>query len=100
MGNLAGYIAAAVTVIWFIGIFVWLYRRKYGPTVEVRATVVSKQVTEFYSKYSANAKLCYVTFQIGNKRKSFKISEFSYNGYRKGQNGTLKYRGSRLIDFR
>jgi hypothetical protein len=40
-----------------------------------------------------------VTFQIGNKRKSFYVSELSYGGYRKGEKGTLTYRGDRLIDF-
>ena len=40
-----------------------------------------------------------VVFQIGGKRKGFEVSEFSYGGYRIGEEGRLTYRGSRLLDF-
>ena len=100
--NLIGYIGVLLTVTWFICILVWFLRRQFGPTKSVRATVVNKQVTEVFSKYSGTgkAKQYYVTFLINGKRRSFKVSEFSYNGYRKGETGTLKYKGDRLIDFR
>ena len=48
---------------------------------------------------TGKAKQCYVTFLIGNKHRSFRVSEFSYHGFRNGETGTLKYRGDRLIDF-
>ena len=100
--NLTGYIAVAVVIIWFAGMLVWFFRRQYGPTKTVKATCVNKQVTEDFSKYSATGKSkhYYVTFLINGKRRSFKVSEFSYNGYHKGETGTLKYKGDRLIDFR
>ena len=98
--NLIAYVAAVSTVLWFVGILVWLFRRKFGSTKTVRATIVNKQVNESFSRYSGVTKQYYVTFQIGNKRRSFRVSEFSYRGYHKGKNGTLKYRGRRLIDFR
>ena len=99
--NLIGYIAVAVTVLWFVGMLVWFFRRQYGPVKSVQATVVSKQITESFSKHdgTGKAKQCYVTFLIGNKHRSFRVSEFSYHGFRKGETGTLKYRGDRLIDF-
>lgn len=99
--NLFGYIAVAVTVLWFVGMLVWFFRRQYGPVKSVQATVVSKQIAESFSKYSGSGKAnqCYVIFQIGNKHRSFRVSEFSYHGFRKGETGTLKYRGDRLIDF-
>ena len=99
--NLGGYIGLAVTVIWFIGILVWFFRRQYGRPKTVSATVVSKQVTESFSKYSGNgtAKHYYVTFSVNGKHRSFKVSEFSYNGYRKGETGKLTYKGDRIIDF-
>ena len=99
--NLGSYIAAAITVAWFAGILVWIYNRKFGKVKVVKASVVHKQVNEVYSKYSGNGKAYryYVTFQFNGKRKSFSVSEFSYNGYRKGETGTLKYKGDRLIDF-
>ena len=99
--NLGGYIAVAVTVIWFVGILVWFFRRQYGKTKTVKATLVNKQITESFSKYSAAGKTkhYYVTFLVNGKRRSFQVSEFSYKGYRKGESGTLKYKGDRLIDF-
>ena len=100
--NLVGYIGAALTVIWFFAMLVWFFRRQFGRTKTVHATVVNKQVTEVFSKYSGSGKTkqYYVTFLINGKRRSFKVSEFSYNGYRKGETGTLKYKADRLIDFR
>ncbi|MBE6958351.1 MAG: DUF2500 domain-containing protein [Ruminococcaceae bacterium] len=99
--NLSGYIAVAVVIIWFVGMLVWFFRRQYGPTTTVRATVVNKQVTESFSKHSGTGKSnqYYVTFLIGKKRRSFRVSEFSYGGYHKGETGTLKYKGDRIIDF-
>ena len=99
--NLSAYIGAAVTVIWFVGILVWLFSRKYGKTKIVNATVVNKQIVEGFSKYagSTKAKRYYVTFLINGKRKSFSVSQVSYKGYRKGESGTLKYRADRLLDF-
>ena len=99
--NLTGYIGAAITIIWFVGMLIWFFRRQYGRTKSVKATLVNKQVTESFSKYSASGKCnhYYVTFLINGKRRSFKVSEFSYNGYHKGETGTLKFKGDRLIDF-
>ena len=99
--NLGGYIAAFFTVAWFIGILVWFINRKYGKIKTANTTVVHKQVNEVFSKYSGTGKTYkyYVTFRFNGKRKSFSVSELSYNGYREGETGTLKYKGDRLIDF-
>ena len=99
--NFGGFIAAVFTVAWFIGILVWFYNRKFGKVKTVKATVVHKQANEVLSKYSGVGKAYryYVTFAFNGKRKSFQVSELSYNGYRKGETGTLKYKGDRLIDF-
>lgn len=78
----------------------WLNRR-YGPIKTVKAKVIDKCKTETFSKYSGNGKAVRyaITFEIAGKRKGFYVSEFSYGGYRKGETGTLKYRGNRIIDF-
>ena len=76
-------------------------RSRFGKTVSVSATVVHKQKVEQKS-FKTPPYISYkyaVTFQMGNKRKSFYVSELSYQGYRKGEKGTLTYRGDRLIDF-
>ena len=99
--HFSAYIGVAVTIIWFIGMLVWFFQRQYGPTNSIKATLVNKQVTESFSKYSVSGKSYqyYVTFLINGKRRSFKVSKFSYDGYQKGETGTLKYKGDRLIDF-
>ena len=76
-------------------------RSRFGKTVTVSATVVHKQKVEQKSfKTPPYIRYKYaVTFQIGEKKKSFYVSELSYGGYRKGEKGTLTYRGDRLIDF-
>ena len=78
----------------------WLIRR-YGPVKSVKAKVVDKHRSEVVSKYAGNGKTMryVVTFEIAGKRKGFYVSEFSYGGYRKGETGTLKYQGNRIIDF-
>ena len=38
-------------------------------------------------------------FSVGEKKKSFYVSQFSYGGYRVGEKGTLKHKGDRLIGF-
>ena len=99
--NFSAYIGVVVTILWLVGMLVWFFRRQCGRTKSVKATLVNKQVTEDFSKYSASGKSYhyYVTFSINGKRRSFQVSEFSYNGYHKGETGTLKYKGDRLIDF-
>ena len=78
----------------------WLVRR-YGPVKTVKAKIVDKHKTEVFDKYAGSGKAvrCVITFEIAGKRKGFYVPEFSYNGYRKGETGTLKYQGDRIIDF-
>ena len=78
----------------------WLILR-YGPVKSVKAKVLDKHKTEVVSKYAGSGKAIryVVTFEIAGKRKGFYVSEFSYGGYRKGESGTLTYKGDRLIDF-
>ena len=78
-----------------------LLRSCIGKPVTVRAEVVHKQTVEFYSRTAPGGKRVKysVTFLANGKKKSFYVSEFSYGGYRKGEKGTLTYKGDRLIDF-
>lgn len=99
--NITALIAIIVGGGWFLGIIIYCLVRKFGKAKTVKAKVVHKQSAQVFSKYSGTGKAYkyYVTFQINGKRKTFPVSEFSYNGYRIGESGTLKYKGDRLIDF-
>ena len=78
-----------------------LLSKRMGQVKTVKAEVIGKQTVESFSKYAASGKnVKYVViFSAGGKKLSFYVSEFSYGGYRKGEKGTLTYRGDRLIDF-
>lgn len=83
----------------FVGIKLLL--RRLGPVRTVKVKVIDKHKAETFSKYNGTGKAVryVVTFEIDGKRKGFYVSEFSYDGYRKGETGTLKYKGDRIIDF-
>ncbi len=77
-------------------------RDKYAPVKTAKAQIVDKYVADQFSKiYSPMAKRprYYIVFAIGDKRRAFRVSELSYGGYKLHKRGTLKYKGSRLVDF-
>ena len=89
----------------FVGIWLLVLIRfisnKLAPIKTVKAQVVRKHVQEFFSKYSGNGKSYkyVVVFIAEGKTLSFFVSEFSYNGYKVNERGTLTYKGNRLINF-
>ena len=78
-------------------------RNKYAKVKSVKAQVVDKFKADKFTKIygsSARAPQYYVVFQIDKRKKTFRISEFSFGGYSVGERGTLKYKGDKLIDFK
>jgi hypothetical protein len=53
LGNFGGYVALGFTIIWFIGMLIWFFRRRYGKTKKVTATVISTIIIEvtFFRKF-------------------------------------------------
>ena len=94
LGMLLGLFIAVL----YILVAVRVVKNRFARVKKVRAEVVGKQTVEQFSKYGKRVKYA-VTFLTDGKKKSFYVSEFSYNGYRKGEKGTLTYQGDRLIDF-
>ena len=101
MDNIPGYIFLGIILALGITCAIRFLQDKCSPVKTIKATVVHKQTVETLSKYSGNGKRTKyaVTFQAGDKKLSFYVSEFSYRGYKVKETGTLKYKGSRLIDF-
>ncbi len=98
------FVGLAVTIIFLVlngMVFLRFFRSRLGKPKRVRAEVAGKQTVEHYSRYAPNGKRVryVVNFQTETGKKSFYVSEFSYNGYQKGERGTLTYQGDRLIDF-
>ena len=99
--NIIGYVFLGLSLTCVVAYLVKFLRDRFSPVKTAKATVVHKQTVETFTKYSGKGihKKYSVTFQIGNKKRSFYVSEFSYRGYKVKESGTLKYRGSRIIDF-
>ena len=85
-----------------VSILVRMVKNRYAPIKTVKAVVIEKNKVETFSKYSGSGKSekYVIVFSIGGKKKSFYVSQFSYNGYRINEKGTLKYKGGKLIEFK
>ncbi len=102
-GNIINCVFILVTFIIFAGIFIRILKSSFSKVTEISATVLKKECHK-KNVYKKSASPCVkeiylVTFLCGNKKLTFEVSEFSYNGYKSGQKGILKIKGSRLIDF-
>jgi hypothetical protein len=103
-GNIANYIFGLLGIIIAIGIIARLICNFFSKEKQENAIVVNKQRYDrqvYRKSQSPFVKKEYViTFQCGNKKRYFDVSELSYGNYRINQKGTLRYKGSRLIDFK
>lgn len=103
IGDSINTIFLFVGIVITVGLLLRIILNKYGNEKEVEAKVINKQY--YQSRLARKAEnfrdeYCYVvTFLAGDKKLSFYVSEYSYNGYRINQKGTLKYKGTMLIDF-
>ena len=85
-----------------VSLLVRVVKNRYAPIKTVKAVVIDKNKVETFSKYSGNGKSekYVIVFYVGGKKKSFYVSQFSYNGYRVNERGMLKYKGDKLIEFK
>lgn len=101
--GLMNYVFVILELVIIIGIVVKILHNYISKEKREEVVVINKQSFDktIYRKNQAPfVKKSYViTFQCKNKKRHFNVSELSYNNYRINQKGTLKYKGSRLIDF-
>ena len=85
-----------------VSLLVKAVKNRYAPIKTVKAVIIDKNKVETFSKYSGTGKSekYVIVFSVGGKKKSFYVSQFSYNGYRVNERGTLKYKGDKLIEFK
>ena len=81
--------------------FIKMAMNRFAPVKTSKAVVVDKTVIQRFSRYAGDGKAreYVIVFSLEGKKKSFSVSQFSYNGYRINEKGTLKYRGNRIISF-
>lgn len=91
-----------VGVLAVVSLLVKAVKNRCAPIKTVKAVVIDKNKVENFSKYSGTGKSekYVIVFTVNGKKKSFYVSQFSYNGYRINEKGTLKYKGDKLIDFK
>jgi len=92
---------ALVLLLWFLIIKKFIQNR-FSPVKTAEAEVFDKYEADSVSKHPGTFKQknYIVVFKTSNKKLSFNVSEFSYQSYRLNDKGTLKYKGSRIIDFK
>ena len=85
-----------------VSLLVRVVKNRYAPVKTAKAVVIDKNKVETFSKYSGTGKSVkyVIVFSVDGKKKSFYVSQFSYNGYRVNEIGTLKYKGDKLIEFK
>lgn len=102
--GLINYVFVILELVIIVGIIAKLLHNFFSKEKREEAVVVNKQSFDktIYRKSQAPfvKKTYVITFQCKNKKRHFDVSELSYNNYRINQKGTLKYKGSRLIDFK
>lgn len=94
-------LAFLLFVSFWVLIIVRSVKNRRASVKTVKATVVDKYITNTVSRMQGTFKReqHIVVFLAGKKKLAFPVSEFSYNGYRIKEKGTLKYKGNQLIDF-
>lgn len=103
-GNIVNLIFALIGVIIIVGIGIRVIKNYFSKEKATKATVIGKQCYDrrIYQKNGApfTKKVYVVTFLCENKKKHFTVSELSYINCRVNQEGTLRHKGNRIIDFR
>lgn len=97
--GILGWIQIGLAVLGLLAAILLPISHKFSPVRTIHAKVVDKNKVDFPSKYGTNTKYAVVFQTDSGKKLSFYVSEFSYGGYRRGETGTLKYQGDRIIDF-
>ncbi len=88
----------------FISISIIVRRcvNRFSKIREVNAEVIKKEryaETVIRMKRPTQVYRNVVTFMCSDKKRTFYVSEFSYDGYNVGECGILRYRADEIVDF-
>lgn len=107
MGNIINIIVniifALIGVSIFVLVLIKLIKDRVAVEKTIKATIVDKNT--YKEQVASKVQAAYpkqryvVIFDCNGKKKSFYVSGFSYNGFRKGEKGELTYKGTKLISF-
>jgi len=102
MLNIVNVIAVIIFLVCWFFIIKKLVTDKISSVKSVKAVISHKYKTNTASKYPETLRKpnYVVIFDVGNQKRSFYVSEFSYNNYKIGEKGMLKYKGNKIVDFK
>lgn len=97
-----GMLVAAFTVFILVAPVIRMVAKSYSKKKTVPAIVHDKYKGQRFSKYAGSGTVeeYFIVFEFNGKKKSFRVSDFSYNGYQVKDKGMLTYKGDTLIDFK
>lgn len=101
-GSIINIIFILVFLICWVLIIIRLVHTRFAPVKTIKAQIVDKYKLNTKSIYPKTFKgdMCKVVFKTKNKKLSFLVSQITFDNYKKGQKGTLKYKGNKIIDFK
>lgn len=101
MSDIINLILTVLVLVLWIVVIISAVAKKCASQKTVEAEVVDKYVRNTLSKFQGTFKQesYVIVFLADGKKYDFCVSQFSYNEYRIGDKGTLKYKGSRIINF-
>ncbi len=101
LSEILGYILMFFVSVLWVCIIIKAIKHKCSKTVTVRAVVADKYKGRSLSKANMvfSREQYTVVFLADNKKLSFNVSEFSYNNYRIKDEGLLRYKGNKIIEF-
>lgn len=101
LSTVFNYLAILLFLVCWILLIIKFIKNKYSSVKTVKAVVVDKYKAQNVSRIQGAFKTerYIVVFSAGNKKLAFDVSEFSFQSYKINEKGTLKYKGSKIIDF-
>ena len=101
MYNIFNIILAVVFLLCWVLIIRKIILSRFSKVKKVKAKISDKYIPRIISNYPGafKPKRYVVVFETKNEKLSFDVSEFSYGNYKIGDEGTLNYKGTKLISF-
>ena len=102
MADIINIIAIILFAVCWILIIRKLILRKVSPVKTVKAEVIDKYKSGTVSNYPGTFKSEHyiVVFKTEREKLSFIVSENTYSNYKVKVKGKLKYKGTKILDFK
>ncbi len=102
MSDVINTVIISIVLFFWILIAIRFFISRFSPVKTTKAEICDKYINTRVSAYPKmlGGDKHMVVFSCGKKKLSFPVSEFSYDTYKVGEKGTLKYKGGKIISFK